>query len=252
MTTYFSPEEECLARGDLERLQLDKFRALADTLSENRFYSAKFASAGVDPSAIHDLDGFSELPLTSKSELTADQEAHPPYGTNLSLPVSAYTRIHRTSGTTGTHLRWLDTPESWQWIMHCWGIIYGAAGIGSDDRIFFPFSFGPFIGLWAAFESAAARGNFVIPGGGMSTSARINFLITHDATVVCCTPTYALRMAQTAVDDGIDLTGSPVRALIVAGEPGGNIPEVRGQIESGWGARVFDHTGMTEAGSLGI
>ena len=250
--SYFIPDEECLTRGELERLQIAKFRALAAALPLNAFYSAKFEAAGIDPSRIDDLDMFRQLPFTTKSEITADQEAHAPYGTNLSFPLSTYTRIHRTSGTTGTHLRWLDTPQSWAWIMRCWGIIYAATGIAIQDRIFFPFSFGPFIGFWAAFESAAARGNFVIPGGGMTTSTRLEFLIAHGTTVVCCTPTYALRMAQCAAQNGVDLAASPVRALIVAGEPGGSIPEVRKQIESAWGARVFDHTGMTEVGSLGI
>jgi phenylacetate-CoA ligase len=75
-------------------------------------------------------------------------------------------------------------------------------------------------------------------------------MLDNDATVVCCTPTYALRMAEVAQAEGIELVNSKVRALIVAGEPGGSIPAVRNAIESAWGARVFDHTGMTEMGAL--
>jgi phenylacetate-CoA ligase len=84
----------------------------------------------------------------------------------------------------------------------------------------------------------------------MTTSARLRMLIDNDVDIVCCTPTYALRMAEVAKEEGIDLAGSKVSKLFLAGEPGGSIPEVRGKIEQAWGARVFDHTGMTEMGAV--
>jgi phenylacetate-CoA ligase len=86
----------------------------------------------------------------------------------------------------------------------------------------------------------------------MSSAARLRLLLDHEATVVLCTPTYALRLAEVARQEGIDLVGSPVRALIVAGEPGGSIPATRQRIEAAWGARVFDHNGLTEVGPVGI
>src|SRR5262249_43616203 len=113
---------------------------------------------------------------------------------------------------------------------------------------FFPFSFGPFLGFWTAFEAAAQRGYLCLPGGGMSSGARLRFLLDNAVTVVFCTPTYALHLAEVARTEGIDLPASPVRAVVVAGEPGGSIPATRAHIEAGWGARVFDHSGMTEIG----
>jgi phenylacetate-CoA ligase len=86
----------------------------------------------------------------------------------------------------------------------------------------------------------------------MTTVARLRFMLDNAATVVCCTPTYALRMAEVARQESIDLAGSAVRKLIVAGEPGGHVPATRQRIESAWGARLFDHTGMTEVGPLGF
>ncbi|MCH7885603.1 MAG: prolyl oligopeptidase family serine peptidase, partial [Planctomycetes bacterium] len=126
------------------------------------------------------------------------------------------------------------------------------AGGDYGDRFFFPFSFGPFIGFWAAFEAAAELGNFCLPAGGMTTTARLEYMLDHAATVVCCTPTYALRMAEVADREGIDLRSSSVRLLIVAGEPGGSIPAVRSRIEEDWCARVIDHVGMTEIGAYGF
>ncbi|MBI1827109.1 MAG: phenylacetate--CoA ligase family protein, partial [Planctomycetes bacterium] len=161
-------------------------------------------------------------------------------------------RVHQTSGSLGTPLRWLDTAESWAWFKSCWQTIFRAAGVGAADGVLFPFSFGPFFGFWGAFETAADLGCFVLPCGGMTTLARLQYIRDHGATVVCCTPTYALRMAEVAVENGIELANSSVRSFIVAGEPGGSIPSMRRQIEAKWGARVFDHAGMTEMGAYGF
>jgi len=149
-------------------------------------------------------------------------------------------------------LRWLDTPESWQWVLECWQNIYEIVGLKAGDRLFFPFSFGPFLGFWGAFESASQLGFMCLPAGGMTSTARLRCLLDNDITVVLCTPTYALHLAETAREQLIDLSVSPVRALIVAGEPGGSIPATRQRIEAGWGARVFDHAGMTEIGPASV
>lgn len=191
----------------------------------------------------------SDLPFTTKEDLLRDQRSHPPYGTNRTFPLARYTRLHQTSGTTtGVPLRWLDTNESWQWMLRCWDQYFRWMQLRPDDRLFFAFSFGPFLGFWTAFEAAVAGGWFVLPAGGMSSSARLRFLMDHAASVVFCTPTYALHLVEVAQRDGIALAAGPVRLLVVAGEPGGSIPEVRSRIEMAWGARVIDHSGMTEIG----
>lgn len=250
----------------IRSLQEERIRSLLrSVVPANRFYTAKYAAADIDALAVESLDDFRRLPITTKAELVADHTAHPPYGTNLTFPVDAYARLHQTSGTTGTPLRWLDTPESWAWIMESWELIFGLVGLSGvrgshlasgqvprSDRLMFPFSFGPFIGFWAAFEGAARLGNLCIPGGGLSSEARLRMILDNTATFVCCTPTYALRLVEVAEQLGIDLPNSAVRGLIVAGEPGGNVPATRSRIETGWGARVFDHWGMTEIGPAAV
>src|SRR2546421_12276380 len=86
----------------------------------------------------------------------------------------------------------------------------------------------------------------------MSSTARLRCLRDHAVTVVLCTPTYALRLAEVAAAEGIDLAASPVRMLILAGEPGGSIAATRARIEVSWGARVIDHSGMTEVGPVAV
>lgn len=248
---------EDLNRSGLEQRQLERLRVLLKTvMSGNPFWCRRLSDAGLTDQAVESpafLDEFSALPLLSKSDLVDDQRTVPPYGTILTFPRSEYSRLHQTSGTTtGTPMRWLDTPESWQWFMESWAQIFRIAGLTREDRLCFPFSFGPFIGFWAAFEGANRLGNLCLAGGGMSSQQRLSLIADNEATVLCCTPTYALRLAEVAAEQGIDLASGSVRMLIVAGEPGGSIPSIRTRIETAWGARVIDHWGMTEVGALGV
>jgi phenylacetate-CoA ligase len=243
------PLEDTLDRDTLEQSQRDRLRPLlGEVLPRNRFWADRFAGAGPTPADAGTSAELARLPFTTKAELLADQQRHPPYGSVLTYPRERYVRMHQTSGSTGRPLYWLDTCESWDWLLGCWDSIYRIIGLRRDDRLFFPFSFGPFLGFWTAFEAAARQGCLCLPGGGMSSAARLRFLLEHEATVVFCTPTYALRLAEVAAEEGIDLAGAPVRLLVVAGEPGGSIPATRSRIETAWGARVLDHGGLTEVG----
>jgi phenylacetate-CoA ligase len=233
--------------------QLIRLRELLrEIIPSNRFYAQKLAAAGITPDDIRTAADLSRIPFTNKAELIADQQAHPPYGQILTYPLSRYVRLCQTSGTTRQPLRWLDTPESWNWLLSCWETIYRMVGVRSGDRLFFAFSFGPFLGFWTAFDAGSRLGYLCLPGGGMSSAARLRFMLDNQATVVLCTPTYALRLAEVASQQGIDLKGGSVRLLIVAGEPGGSIPATRARIESAWGARLFDHNGLTEVGPVGV
>jgi phenylacetate-CoA ligase len=171
----------------------------------------------------------------------------------MTFPLESYIRIHQTSGTTGKPLYWLDTEKSWDWWAECWKVVFAAAGVHSGDRIYFAFSFGPFIGFWAGWEGAREIGALAISGGGQSTSQRLEAIIDCRATVLVCTPTYALHMASEARKAGIELgTKSAVRITIHAGEPGASIPSTKKLIEESWGAKCYDHAGATEVGAFGF
>lgn len=244
---YFITEEETLDATALRQLQRRKLSAmLAEVLQRNAFYRSKLSAVSFDPLA----DPLERLPFTTRAELERDQAGYPPFGTNLTYPIEQYCRYHQTSGSSGRPMRWVDTSESWAWFRKCWRIIFAAAGVTAADRILFAFSFGPFVGFWGAFEGATSLGALCLPAGGLSTQARLRMLLDNAATIVCCTPTYALHMAQAAQQEKLDPAMSAVRAIIVAGEPGGSIAATRGRIEQAWGARVYDHTGMTEMGAV--
>jgi len=251
---FASSTLESLDRPALEAHQSNRLKQLLASIDgKNPFYTRKLRAAGVSIASIRVPEDLEILPLTAKGELVADQAEHPPFGSNLTEPIGNYTRYCQTSSTTGSPLRWLDTNESWEWVQECWKAVFRGARVGAGDRIFFPFSFGPFLGFWSAFEAGAQIGAHCIPGGGMSSSVRLELIRNLKATVICCTPTYALWLAEIAENDETaqgPLSETDVRVLIVAGEPGGSIPSTRERIEQAWGARVIDHHGLTETGPL--
>ena len=247
------PDVERQPREALSAHQASRLtRLLGDIHGRNRFYTRKLTGAGIDPAGLALPRDLAALPFTTKAELAADQAETPPWGTVLTEPLERYTRYNQTSSTTGRPLRWLDTRESWQWMLDCWQAVYRAAGVGARDRIFFPFSFGPFLGFWTAFDAATQLGAHAIPAGGMTSLQRLALIESLAPTVVCCTPTYALRLLDVAREaDGDDaLANTAVRTIIVAGEPGGSISATRRRIERGWGARIIDHHGLTEVGPI--
>ena len=223
-------------------------QGLALLAHQNSFYRRKLRDIRLP---LPSMDDYRRLPFTTKNELASDQTANPPYGTNLTYAHSDYTRIHSTSGTTGRRLKVLDTEETWAWFTRCWQEIYRVFGVGPGDRVFAAFGFGPFVGFWAGFEAAHQVGAQAIPGGAQSSLQRLDAILECRATVLLSTPTYALRLAEVARENGIDIAGSAVRATIHAGEPGASIPATRALIESAWDARAWDHAGLSEVGAWG-
>ena len=245
------PSIQTASPDEIETYQLTRLRTgLRHVLEFNAFYQHKLADG--DPRALATLVDLRRLPFTTKAELIEDQARHPPYGQNMTYPLRDYVRLHQTSGTTGQPLRILDTTESWDWWADCWTAIYHAAGVSSEDIVFLAFSFGPFIGFWSAYEGAKRIGALVVPGGGQSSVQRLHAICETGATVLVCTPTYALHLAEVAETEGIDIAHSAVRVTIHAGEPGASIPGTRRRIEQAWGARTYDHLGMTEMGAYGF
>lgn len=236
----------------LRQYQIEALRALwQEVVSANRFYAHKLATSGLDPKTMSMSDFSERFPFTTRAEWTQDQLDHPPFGTNLTYPVERYIRFSRTSGSTGHPMIWLDTRETWDAMLDNWIRVFEAAGVTESKRVFYAFSFGPFLGFWTAYEAAVKAGHMCIPAGGLSSATRLRLLMSTQAEVLCCTPTYAIRLAHVAEQEGIDLTRTGVKVIIVAGEPGGSIPATRNHISEHWcGARVFDHHGMTEVGPV--
>jgi phenylacetate-CoA ligase len=211
---------------------------LDELLARNLFHRTRLAG--------FDLDA--PLPPLTKAELVADQAARPPYGTNLTYELDRYVAFHQTSGTTGPPLRVLDTADDWAWWRTCLARTFELAGIGAADTVALTFSFGPHVQFWATKEGLQEVGAMTVTCGGMTSAQRLRTIADVSATALCCTPTYALRLHEVALEAGIDHALESIDTVICTGEPGASLPAVRSRIEEAFDARVFDHAGSSEAG----
>ena len=243
-------------RPALQACQLEKFnQLLSQILPANSFYAEKLAhQACLSSGQLESLDQLVELPFTTKEELLPKE--HPsgqgvPGPVNTTFAADRYVRFHQTSGSRGQPLPIYDTASDWKWWVGCWQYVLDAAGVTASDRAMMAFSFGPFIGFWSAFDAVVARGAMALPGGGLSSLARLDLIDRLQTTLLFCTPTYALRLAEVAAEHQIALGESSVKKIIVAGEPGGSIPALRQRIEQAWNAQVIDHAGASEVGAWG-
>jgi phenylacetate-CoA ligase len=228
--------------------RLERLNALLELVGQsNEFQRGRLGQTRLDS-----LDQLVELPFTSKDDLLADQAENPPFGTNLTYEVERYTHLHHTSGTTGATLRVLDTAEDWAWWRNRFGRVLTAAGVGPGDRVALAYSFGPYIQFWASYEGAQEVGAMVIPMGGMDSIPRLETIREYRATTLLCTPSYAVHLARVGLENDLTDAFTSVERLVCTGEPGASLPSVREQIESLWGARCFDHAGLSEVGSLAL
>jgi len=221
-------------------------------LPQNAFYLRKLRIGAGNVSKSWIKDNFDSFEFTSKFELQNSQSSYPPYGDFHYLDIGQYNRFHQTSGSSGKPLLFLDSKDGWEWLLNNWLKIFVLAGIEKGDRLFFPFSFGPFLGFWTAFEAACKAGCLSFPGGGMSSESRLELIQNQKINVVFTTPSYALRLGEVARIQGINLQDLGLKKLVLAGEPGANIPATRLRIEKDWGPIVVDHHGMTETGPVTV
>jgi len=185
---YWNPRTETLSRDALEALQLRKLRGLVDwTHASAPWQSAQLRKAGVESSdALHSLDDLRRIPFLERQDWMATQEEDPPYGAVLAAPPEAAIRYHTTSGTTGKRpLAVLDGPKDWEWIAEMWCYGFWGFGVRPADVVFFAFSYGTFVGFWGAHYASEKIGCLVLPGGNMTTEARVKQILSMKATVVC-------------------------------------------------------------------
>jgi len=228
----------------VRQAQLSQLNELILRVGESNAFQRPRLQSG----PIGSLADLASIPVICKAELLRDQSAHPPLGTNLSYPVDDYTHIHLTSGTVGEQLRVPQTDDDWRNTQAQFELVLREAGLSRSDRVALPFAFGPYLQFWAATAGVEAIGALAIPLGGMATRERLHAMIELGATAIICAPSYALALIEEAGRCGLEAAFESVGTIICQGEPGGSLAAAREQIESAWGARVFDHAGSTEVG----
>ncbi|MBN1385163.1 MAG: phenylacetate--CoA ligase family protein [Elusimicrobia bacterium] len=220
-------------------------------LKQNKFYIEKYKKlnlAKILP--INSPEKLQKLPFTNKEEFVTDQEKHPPYGTNLTFSLDNYVHYHQTSGSLQKPLVWLNTDNAWNRIIGDWKSFFKEAGLTKRDIMFVASSYGPFIGFRSAHAAAEDTGCLVIPGTLQNSLQRIKNILKLKATVLASTPSYALKLANIARDNNLDIRNSDVRIIIQTGEVGAGVVSTKKKIEEVWGAKCFDIYGLTESGGM--
>ena len=251
---YLEPEIETASRATLRRMQEPRLAAQVEHAWRNSpFYRRKLDAAGVKPDSVRSLDDLARLPFTTKDELKQSQAEHPLWGDFLAVPFDDVLRVHMTSATTGRPLAFLDTRDDWYGFYHSYARSLHAFGVRKSDMVMAAFSYGPWIGYWSGFYAAQDLGCLMFPVGGFSTEQRLDALLTYPITVLGCTPSYALFLAETAAKKGIDLAKqTELRITWHTGEPGASIPATKAKIEAAFGAKAFDLPGLTEIAAWGF
>ena len=251
---YWNPKIELMPRAELNRLQLRRLRAALEHAWENSpFYRKRMEKDAVTPDKILSLDDFfQKFSLTRRADLERDQLDHPPFGTRLTLPLEQPLRYHSTSGTTGKPpVRAFDSERDWVWGGDAWATSLYNFGVRPGDVVMVAFGYGSFIGFWGAHYGFEKIGCRVHPTGSMDSKTRIQMMLDLGVTVLCCTPSYAIRLLHVAQEEGIDLgVRSRVNMIVVAGEPGASIASTRDVIERGFNACLGDFMGTTETAGM--
>jgi len=239
------PEIETGAWSERRQIDDDAYRRqIGYLLSRSRFYQDKLAAAGIrtpdDAGGLADID---RLPFTEKDELRASRSAADPIGTHLCVEIGELARIFSTSGTTGAPSYVpLTADDLADWIrISCRS--YSASGVERVDRIVTTYGAGPFV-AGVTLDAFNALGLTHIPVGAGNTDRLLAAITLLAADTVALTPSYALHIAEKAAERGIDLAGSSVKRLLVAGEPGGGEPALRSRLEKAWGADVTEAMGI--------
>ena len=243
----FDPEAETRSVADQKRKDEPVYRRQIKYLfARSEFYREKLAEAGFKtPESVGGLDDLRHLPFTVKDELRASQADHLPLGKQLAAPLDDVVRIYSTSGTSGSPLYIPVTRGDLDRWIHTSNRSYFAAGIRPHHRVVTTYNSGPFA-AGAVHESMIALGVRMVPVGSGNTDRLITALSRFQVQAIPGTPSYFLYIAEAARARGIDPAACGLATLVAGGEPGGGEPEVRGQIEEAFNAKVHEVLGLGE------
>ena len=248
---YWFAKRETMPAGEREGHILKRLQEVCAYAYEHAgFYRTRWDEAGFHPSQLKSLEDFeTRVPVIRKAEIRASQENHAPFGDYLCIPQKEIYHIHGTSGTTGRPTAFAIGREDWRSIANAHARIMWAMGMRPGDIICVAAIFSLYMGSWGALAGAERLGALAFPFGAGATgmSARCaQWLNTLKPAGFYGTPTYALHLAQTAIENGLNPRDFGLRYMFFSGEPGASIPSVRDKIEELYGAKVFDSGSMAE------
>lgn len=243
---YYQPEIETMSRKDLEALQLERLQALVKRVYEKiPFYKESFDKAGVKPEDIKTLDDLTKFPFTVKQDM---RDAYP-FGL-FAVPREEVVRVHCSSGTTGTATVVGYTQADLERWGDCFARFLYAAGCGPESTLQVSYGYGLFTGGLGAHNGGERAGCTVLPMSTGNTKRQVRLMKDFGVDCLCCTPSYALNIAEVAEEEGYNPREFPIHAGILGAEPCSEA--TRAEIEQKLGIQVFDIYGLSEVMGPGV
>lgn len=243
---YYQPDIETMSREDLEALQLERLQALVKRVYQKiPFYEESFDKAGINPEDIKSLADLTKLPFTVKQDM---RDAYP-FGL-FAVPRKDVVRVHCSSGTTGTATVVGYTQKDLENWGDCFARALYGAGCGPDSTLQIAYGYGLFTGGLGAHNGGERAGCTVLPMSTGNTKRQVRLMKDFDVDCLCCTPSYALNIAEVAQEEGYDVHEFPIHAGILGAEPCSEA--TRAEIEQKMGIQVYDIYGLSEVMGPGV
>ena len=246
MQNYWQKEIETASRDQITAWQNERLCNTVEHVYENvELYRRRMDEAGVKPGDIKTIEDITKLPFTCKQDLRDTY----PYGM-FAVPMSEVVRLHASSGTTGKQIVVGYTKED----LEIWEDICArqlvAAGATKEDKIHISYGYGLFTGGLGLHGGAQRLGATAIPESSGNTARQITILQDFGSDFLCCTPSYAMYIAETMENEGIDTSRLPLRGGIFGAEPW--TEEMRREIERKLNIKAYDIYGLTETMGPGV
>ncbi|HHD63833.1 MAG TPA: phenylacetate--CoA ligase family protein [Desulfobulbaceae bacterium] len=243
---YWEPERECMPREDLEQLQLERLQSTLYRVGTHvPFYKKKFTELKLDFEDIRSLDDIRRLPFTVKQDLRDNY----PYGL-FAVPLRDVVRVHSSSGTTGlATVVGYSRNDIKNWSNLVARVLTGT-GVTKDDVIQIAFGYGLFTGGFGLHYGAERLGASVIPISAGNTKRQIQIMQDFKTTALVCTPSYALIIADTMMEMGVNPNGLSLRYGLFGAEPWSEA--MRREINEKLGIRATDNYGLSEVMGPGV
>ena len=246
MENYFQKEIECASREEIVAIQNKKLVEQVHHVWENvPYYRKKMEEKGVTPDDIKSIDDLHKLPFLSKDDL---RNAYP-YGL-MGVPKEEVVRIHSTSGTTGKRVIAFYTQADVDLWEDCCARALMAAGATKEDVCQVSYGYGLFTGGAGLHGGSHKVGCMTVPMSSGNTERQIMFLRDLEATIICCTPSYAAYLGESMKEMGLTPDDIPLKAGIFGAEAWSE--EMRKDIEKTLGIKAFDIYGLTELSGPGV
>ena len=246
MGNYFQPEIETASRDEILAIQNEKIVKQVKHVYENvKYYRDLMDKKGVKPEDINGVEDIKKLPFISKTDL---RESYP-YGL-LGTDLKNCVRIHSTSGTTGKRVVAFYTQHDVDLWEECAARAIVAAGGSNEDVVQVCYGYGLFTGGAGLHGASHKVGCLTLPMSSGNTERQIQFMMDLNATILCCTPSYAAYIGETLAEQGYKPEDNKLKAGIFGAEPW--TEEMRRSIEKSLGIKAYDIYGLTEISGPGV